>query len=199
MNGKPLAGRASGGRVPDSSTSFVGRELQLAESARLMYESWVVTLVCLAGSGKSLVAIEAVKRSDRLRWRSTAWVDQAPLTDGDLRSTVAAGAPLTSTKPHHSVVQELVSQLGSEDQRVAVRSCERMAVSCGELVRSLLGCGLNVKVLADSRVQLGGGSEVVWESPPQSEGRRFPSSRHALRLPATGDRTGHGPMIPSSS
>jgi predicted ATPase len=52
--------------VPATSTSFVGREAELAQAARLLTEHRIVTLTGPPGVGKTRVALEAVRPLQRV-------------------------------------------------------------------------------------------------------------------------------------
>jgi len=75
--------------LPDPLSSFIGREIELAEIADRLGLNRLVTLTGAGGSGKTRLAIEAARRRHEHFADGLCWVDLAPVEDPAL---AAAGS-----------------------------------------------------------------------------------------------------------
>src|SRR5207245_10164401 len=75
---------ATPGNLPFPLTSFVGREVELVEIARLLASSRLVTLTGPPGAGKTRLALQAAHGLAREFPNGVYFVSLAPLDDPDL-------------------------------------------------------------------------------------------------------------------
>ena len=169
------AGEARPGRLPLAHTSFIGRQRELAELARLISQPEagdsgasprprLVSLIGPGGAGKTRLVIEVLSR-------------QPP-------GSAAVFVPLESVRLPQSLVPAVASRLGVHDQpgvelaesvRAALADSPRLLVLDGaellreeaaSLVTRLLTAVAGLRVIVTSRVLLGVPGEVCWPVPP---------------------------------
>jgi predicted ATPase/class 3 adenylate cyclase len=158
---RPLRGlQTPPNNLPSQTTSFVGREDDLAALERLVSRNSVVTIVGAGGIGKTrlALAIAADRLNDEL---DGAWfVDFASISNADLVvSTVlsALGAEQSSEAPPLDV---LVSQLAQRELLLVLDNCEHLLAEVAHVVATIQRRCPRVAVLATSREAL----DIVPES-----------------------------------
>jgi predicted ATPase/DNA-binding CsgD family transcriptional regulator len=160
----PQGPRIARGQLPVGQTSFIGRERELAELARVLSASRLVSLIGPGGAGKTRLAVEVISRT-------------VPLPD-------VVFLPLESVRLPHALAPALASRLGVHDQpgvsltdslQAALADADRLLVLDGAeslraetaaLVRDLLAGLPRLRVVVTSRVLLGVPGEVCWTVPP---------------------------------
>ena len=149
--------------LPIVSTSFIGRERELAELRLLLSApgGHLVTLAGAAGSGKSRLAIElaqsvvddfagAVRVVELASLMAPADLDAAGLRALDLREQ--PGVPLRDT---------LTAFLQARQFLLLLDNCEHLIDACRTLAEHLLGACPGLRILATSRRPLRTTTEVV--------------------------------------
>jgi predicted ATPase/class 3 adenylate cyclase len=161
---------ATPGNLPVQSTSFVGRELEVAELAGLMRAHRLVTLTGMGGVGKTRLAMQ-VAAEVLGEFPDGVWlVELAPV--GDPAAVADAVATLLGINPQVGVtVAEAVAQaLSGRRLLVVLDNCEHVLDAAGELVDAILARAGTVKVLATSREGLRVGAEQLWPVPSLAVG-----------------------------
>ena len=174
FSGRPelveLAQQLTGGQlIPTSTTSFVGRDSELAELGAMLAASTLVCLVGPAGCGKTRLALEAARR-----WRGEARgdprreagrearreargevriVELASATGLDVSALIAAGLGI-GYEARDLVPAARVALAGS-DVLLVVDNCEHVLGPAGEVLGSLARGVPGLRVLATSREPLG--------------------------------------------
>ncbi len=160
MTQGPAAGSGTGSALPPEWTTFVGRDVELAELERLLGASRLLTLTGAGGSGKTRLARELVARGGAASGPGFGWVELAGLEDALLvpRQVAAAfGIPEEVTSP--AMLAEL---LRSRNALVVLDNCEHLVDACAEVAHALLqGCP-ELRILATSREALGVKGERAW-------------------------------------
>lgn len=176
------------GKLPVQLTSFVGREAELGELARLVRSSRLVTVSGGAGLGKTRLAIEAAGRLLDVAPRSIRFVSLGSLTDGPLVAQEIASSLGVREKAREPLIQTLAARIGEHSMLLLVDNCEHLVDACARLVYLLLSACTNLRVLATSRQPLRVPGEVVWRIPPlsladpQETNVQVISSSEAVRL-----------------
>jgi predicted ATPase/DNA-binding SARP family transcriptional activator len=170
---------ARGGNLPRQLTSFVGRERERADIARLLRRARLVTLTGPGGCGKTRLALEAA--ADALaEQRDGAWfVDLAGLSDPALVAQAAAlavGVPIPASR---SALEALVAHLATREALVVLDNCEHLIDACARLAEEVLRAGPGVRILATSREPLRCADEVTWRVPSLAEAERLFCERAA--------------------
>ncbi len=151
--------------MPLATTSFVGRESELALLARALGRPGLVTVTGRGGVGKSRLAARAAAASTAFAG-GRLWIPLAPVVDDELVATTVAlglGVPF-GTDDAATAVADHLAPLGRA--LLILDGCERVVDGVASLVALLLARVPTVTVLATSRVQLAlDGEHVVAVNP----------------------------------
>ena len=154
--------------LPAPLSTFVGRERELREMAKLLEADRLVTLTGPAGSGKTRLAVEMAARSLASHADGSWFVDLAPIVDPGLVPQTAATAVGVIEQPPRSLVDTLLDHLRGRECILVVDNCEHLLEASAALIEALLQACPTLWVLATSRQPLGVPGEVVWRVPPLS-------------------------------
>ena len=152
----PVARRRRG-NLPAPSTSFVGREDELEQLARLLQEHRLVTLTGPPGVGKSRLAVEAA-RSLEGEFHDGVWVvDFARAGDADdgvrlLASVMAVRGP--------DLLARVASRLRHGKALLVLDACEHVLDEAARIASALLPECPGLRMLATSREALHVSNEV---------------------------------------
>ncbi|HVE63070.1 MAG TPA: LuxR C-terminal-related transcriptional regulator [Mycobacteriales bacterium] len=154
--------------LPVQPTSFVGRESQMAEVARLLASGRVLTLSGPGGCGKSRLALQ-VAAHDVEAHPDGVWVaDLAPIADPTFVPSAVADALGVGAVPFKTLEQAVIDHLGPLDALLVLDNCEHLVDAARQIVENLLrGCPRLV-VITTSREPLGCDGEVTWRVPSLS-------------------------------
>lgn len=166
--------------LPVASSSFVGREHELAAVADLLRSSRLVTLVGVGGVGKTRLALHVA--ADLLEEHSdgTFLVDLAPLTDPELLASAVSQAvglvEPAELRGTDEFLAALCEQLAGRSILLVLDNCEHLVDAAAHLGDAVLARCPDVSILATSREALAIGGEIVWRVPPlgtpaETEGR----------------------------
>jgi predicted ATPase/class 3 adenylate cyclase len=152
--------------LPLQLTTFVGREIQLAEVNQLLTEARLVTLVGSGGAGKSRLALQlAAEQLDDAG--DGAWlVELAPVADPQLVAREVGGILGVSEQPDHAMVDTLAERLHDRRLLIVLDNCEHVVDACAKLADALLRSCRRMTILATSREPLKITGEVVYRVPP---------------------------------
>jgi non-specific serine/threonine protein kinase len=166
--------------LPAQVSSFIGREVELAEVRRLVGGPRLVTLTGAGGAGKTRLALQVAAGllEDAGDAGDGVWfADLAPLGDPDLVAVTVADVLGVRQEPGRPVLGTLVEAVGGRGLLVLLDNCEHLIGACAKLADALLrGCP-ELALLATSREPLGIGGERVYRVP-------------SLGTPADGDEAG---------
>ncbi|ADR35746.1 Tetratricopeptide TPR_1 repeat-containing protein [Oceanithermus profundus DSM 14977] len=148
-------------RVPRPVTRHLGRREELEAIERLLVregQRWV-TLVGLAGVGKTRTAIEAAQRFCRRCYFAdgVVWVELDADADADLPARIAEALKLTPD-PRRLGWEDLAARIDRRSVCIVLDGIERFHDQAGELARLVVRCP-NLHLLATSRVRLGAAEE----------------------------------------
>jgi predicted ATPase/DNA-binding SARP family transcriptional activator len=154
----------TGGILPASVTSLIGREAELASARQLLGRTRMLTLTGPAGAGKSRLALELARlEADRT---SVWFVDLASVTSADrVAATVAAVLGVPSA-PDEETATALASALAIERGILLLDTCERVLAGVADVASRVLRRCPGMRVLATSRRPLGITGEIAWPVPP---------------------------------
>lgn len=171
--------------VPARLTSFVGREAEKSELARLLASSRVVTLTGSGGSGKTRLAVE-VARDLVDRWDDGVWwVDLGGLAEPDLVPVEVAGALGLTPTADEPPVQSILRHLGSRRVLLVLDNCEHLIAASAEVVSAVTRDCTGVTVMLTSREGLHVEGEAIFAVPPLSlpaSDGTDPQTSEAVRL-----------------
>jgi predicted ATPase/DNA-binding SARP family transcriptional activator len=165
---RPPAGsrRPVGSRLPAETTSFIGRESELATIEDLLGLSRLLTLTGPSGSGKTRLALRGgAQAADR--FSDGVWlIELAPVTSQDLVTAVAASALSVREEPGRPLSESIAAQLRDGEALLIIDNCEHVLDAAGELIATLLRSCPALRVLATSQSRLGLSGEASWPVPP---------------------------------
>ena len=148
--------------LPVQLTTFVGRADELAEIARLLATRRLVTLIGVAGIGKTRLAQEVTAQTIDA-YPDGAWlVDLTPIHDGRLIPGAFGSALCVHERPRQPMSQTLVQHLRGRRLLLLVDNCEHLLEDCARLVDTILRSSDGVTILATSREPLRVNGETVW-------------------------------------
>jgi predicted ATPase/DNA-binding CsgD family transcriptional regulator/Tfp pilus assembly protein PilF len=189
---QPAAALLSG-NLPAEPNSFIGRERDLADLARLLGEVRALTLSGPGGIGKTRLAVRLARDviagpagdADGIDL-DEAWLVELADWHGQTADRVAAtigvreeqGVPLAQT---------LAEALRSRHLLLVLDTCEHQISECATLVQLLLARCPWLRIIATSREPLRVRGETVWrvpplDLPPEGAGAADVTTHEAVRL-----------------
>jgi predicted ATPase/DNA-binding SARP family transcriptional activator len=152
--------------LPGSTTSFVGRDGELADLAELLGVHRLVTVTGIGGAGKTRLAVEAARQQVG-RCADGVWlVDLSPVFDPELVPGTVATTWGVEAGSAGGLVDALVLHARRRELLLLLDNCEHLVVACAELAETVLRACPNVRILATSRAPLGVGGEVDYALDP---------------------------------
>jgi predicted ATPase len=147
--------------LPRTTTSFLGREAEVASLVELLPQERVITLVGPGGVGKTRLAIEASRRVIGAFANGVRFIDVATIgSAGMLAEHVALGLGLSF--PAGATASAIAESLGSAQTLAVLDNCEHISEVCGAFVQDVIAHTSSLHVVATSRVPLGTDVEHVW-------------------------------------
>ena len=136
------------GKLPTPSTSFVGRDEDVARVAGLLHEHRLVTLTGPPGVGKSRLALETARTLESGLTDGVWFVDLGRATDAaDVVRLVAGAVDARGADP----LARTTARLGDRAALVILDTCEHVVDEARRVTSALLSECSNVRVLATSR------------------------------------------------
>jgi predicted ATPase len=152
--------------LPQQLTSFVGREHELAEVARLLAEKRLLTLQGTGGIGKTRLMLQAAAAGMDAFPDGVWLVELAALNDPRLVPQAVASVLHVKEDGGRPVIEALVKVVHDRRLLVILDNCEHLVQACAELAVALLRAGAHVQILASSREPLHVGGEAIFPVPP---------------------------------
>jgi predicted ATPase/class 3 adenylate cyclase/DNA-binding CsgD family transcriptional regulator/tetratricopeptide (TPR) repeat protein len=159
---------ARAGNLPQTVTTFVGREKELTQLSALLDKTRLLTLIGAGGCGKTRLSLQlGVDHRDDFE-DGVWWVDLAPLSDPALLAATVAAALAVRDEPGREPLQRLTDHLAGKDALVIFDNCEHLIDAAAHLTDTLLRTCPTVTILATSREPLGIDGETSWRVPSLS-------------------------------
>jgi len=151
--------------LPRMLTSFVGRDVEVAQIVALLEEHRLVTLFGSGGIGKTRASLQ-VGADLAERFADGVWfVELAPLTSGDYIASTVAQALEATLASDGDPLENLVRTLAASRALLVFDNCEHVLDGAARVVGALLrGCP-HLKILASSRQALGISGETTYRLP----------------------------------
>ena len=151
--------------IPVPLTSFVGREKELKELARLLSTSRLLTLTGPGGVGKTRLAIQTAHYSVKKFRDGVFWVGLVGISDENLIPQEIAQSLIVREVAGEPLIGTLKTYLKSKDILLVIDNCEHLIRACAQYVEQLLTACPKIKILATSIEALGLFNETTWQVP----------------------------------
>jgi predicted ATPase/DNA-binding SARP family transcriptional activator len=151
--------------LPSALTSFIGRDRELREVARLLDRNRLLTLIGAGGSGKTRLALEAATARLGACHDGVWLVELAGLGDPALVPAAVASALGLTLPSQRPALEGLGAQLNQSRRLLILDNCEHLVAACAVLAEHLLGVCSGLRILATSREPLRVPGEVTWRVP----------------------------------
>jgi predicted ATPase len=161
---KPVA-EETRSNIPVPLTSFIGREKELKEIARLLSISRLLTLTGPGGVGKTRLAIQTAYDSTGDFSDGVFWVDLVGLSDANLIPQEIAQSLNVREIPDEAIIETLETHLNSKEVLLVIDNCEHLIRACAQYAEQLLAGCPRLKILATSIEGLGIFNETTWQVP----------------------------------
>jgi predicted ATPase len=156
---------AGPGNLRPPTTSFIGRESQVAEVQAAVKAHRLVTLTGVGGVGKTRLALEVAARLADEFPDGVWFFDLAAVADpAAVPDAVAAVLGITQ-QPGKSVANSVAAALAGRVRLLVFDNCEHVVDSAADLVEAILAASATVTILATSREGVGVSEEQLWRVP----------------------------------
>ncbi len=163
--GSPPAPRKRNHNLPAPLNSFVGRERELEEIARLLGTARLVTLTGTGGAGKTRLSLQ-VAAIALVDYPDGVWfVELAPLADERLVAQAVATVLGVKEAAGRTLPEALERHVADRRLLLVLDNCEHLARACAELAKRLLQAGGALRILASSRERLRVAGEAAYPVP----------------------------------
>jgi predicted ATPase len=152
-------------RLPLETSTFIGREHELAELRTLLSRTRVLTLAGTGGAGKTRLALELARSREDGHADGAVLVELDSVAEGaDVPDAVAEAFDLRAL-PGGAVVDAIAAELAPLELLLVLDNCEHVIGSSAALAGALLRSAPRVTILATSREPLRVPGEVVFRVP----------------------------------
>ncbi|HEX6943696.1 MAG TPA: protein kinase [Gemmatimonadaceae bacterium] len=153
---------ATPNNLPRHRTRFIGRDRELAECARLLGETRLLTLTGIGGSGKTRLALRLAESMLPTFPDGVWFVDLAPLVDPDRVPATVAAAVGVSEAPDRPLLDVILERVNGRRVLLLLDNCEHLLGEVSRLADALLAAGDGARIVATSREGLGVEGERVY-------------------------------------
>jgi predicted ATPase len=175
------------GNLPLQTSSFIGRDAELARTDDALRESRVVTLTGVGGVGKTRLALQAAGLA-LPRFRDGAWLVELQMVRDPARVVDAVATVLdVSVRAGRTLEESLVEFLRGKQLMLVLDNAEHLLDAVAELVELLERSCAGLVVLVTSREGLAVGGERVLPvpslpAPSSGAGAEAAAAADAVRL-----------------
>jgi predicted ATPase/class 3 adenylate cyclase len=171
---------ASPGNLRPQTTSFIGRESEVAELQVAVKTHRLVTLTGVGGVGKTRLATEVAARLADEFPDGVWFFELAAVTDpAAVPDAVAAVLGITQ-QPGKTVSESVAAALEGRVRLLVFDNCEHVLDAAADLIEAILAHSATVKIVATSREGLRVTDEHLWPVPPLDVGARIDSAAVSL-------------------
>jgi predicted ATPase len=151
--------------LPVPTTSFIGRESEIAEVKQWLTSTRLLTLIGSGGCGKTRLSLQVA--ADLLNdYSDGVWlVELASLSNPAAFISTVVSALGLSEERNRPLIETLIDYLKPKMLLLVLDNCEHLKAACASLAHTLLRSCPQVKILATSREALQIMGETVWRVP----------------------------------
>jgi len=151
--------------LPRQLTSFIGREVELAEVNKRLSTTGLLTLTGGGGSGKTRLALQVAAEMIETFPDGVWQVELASLSEPSLLAQTASAALDVREQYGRPMLDTLVDFLQPRELLLILDNCEHLVDACAHLAGTLLQACPQVRILATSREPLAVPGETTWRVP----------------------------------
>ena len=168
------------GNLRPRNTTFIGRELELAELAEVVKAHQLVTLTGVGGVGKTRLALEVASGlSDN--FVDGVWTIELAAVADPAAVPEAVAAVLGITQQHGlSVAESVAAALEGRQRLLIFDNCEHVLDAAADMIDAILSHSSTVNIVATSREGLRLADEQLWPVPSLDVRSGIDSSSAAL-------------------
>jgi len=168
------------GNLRPQTTSFIGRESEVAEVDAALRAHRVVTLTGVGGVGKTRLALEVAGHLADEFPDGVWFFELAAVADpAAVPNAVAAVLGITQ-QPGKTVSESVAAALEGRVRLLVFDNCEHVRDVTADLVEAILADSATVRILATSREGLGVADEQLWLVPSLDVGAGIDSAAVSL-------------------
>jgi predicted ATPase len=156
---------ASPGNLRAATTSFIGRESEVAEVQAVIKAHRLMTLTGVGGVGKTRLALEVAARLADEFPDGVWFFDLAAVADPAAVPDAVATVLGIIQQPGQSVANSVAAALEGRVRLLVFDNCEHVVDSVADLVEAILAASATVTILATSREGVGVSDEQLWRVP----------------------------------
>ncbi|MEN8114757.1 MAG: BTAD domain-containing putative transcriptional regulator [Actinomycetota bacterium] len=149
--------------LPTRSSSFIGRDTEIALLVNLCGRERMVTITGIGGIGKTRLAIEVARRCLPEFDDGVFMIDLTETADGDGVGRHFLSALGLVERPGQTAIEALIDNLARMRCLLVVDNCEHVVGGVASTVAAVLPACSTVHVVATSRVRVGVEGEELWE------------------------------------
>ncbi len=166
----------SPGNLRAATTSFIGRESEVAEVHAAVKAHRLVTLTGVGGVGKTRLALEVAARLADEFPDGVWFFELAAVADPGAVADAVAGVLGITQQPGRSVSESVAAALDGRVRLLVFDNCEHLRDAAADLVEAILAASATVSILATSREGLGVADEQLWLVPSLEVGAGIDSA-----------------------
>lgn len=152
--------------LPESPTSFIGREDEQATVIGLLDTTRLLTIAGPGGTGKTRLALECAGALLG-RWRDGAWfADLSRLPDADRLESEIARALGMAEDPSTPIAESLRLRLRESELLLVLDNCEHLVDACARWAAESIAACPGLRILATSREALMVNGETTFQLLP---------------------------------
>src|SRR6266508_2132846 len=160
-----LFAKETSSNIPVPLTSFIGREKELKDIAKLLSSSRLLTLTGPGGVGKTRLVIQTANGLIKKFKDGVFWVGLVGLSDENLIPQEIAQSLNVREVSDMPLIEALKTYLKSKDILLVIDNCEHLIRACAQYAEQLLASCPKLKILATSIEALGLFNETTWQVP----------------------------------
>jgi predicted ATPase len=153
------------GNLRPPTTSFIGRESELAELETALEAHRLVTLTGVGGVGKTRLALELATRSTDNFPDGVFVIELAAVGDPAAVPEAVAAVLGVTQQPGLNVADSVAAALEGRSRLLVFDNCEHVLDAAADMIDSILQHSSTVKLLATSREGLRLADEQLWPVP----------------------------------
>jgi predicted ATPase len=170
----------SPGNLRPPTTSFIGRESEIAELHAAVKAHRLVTLTGVGGVGKTRLAVEVAARLADEFPDGVWFFELAAVSDPAAVPDAVAAVLGIIQQPGKSIAESVAAALEGRLRLLVFDNCEHVLDAAADLIEAILTQSVTVRVVATSREGLGIAQEQVWPVPSLDIGAGIDSAAVSL-------------------